>query len=304
MVPGKRESSRTRGAPSGPSLGFSGDKYRALFYDQHLRMSEEIQLSTADKFIAALLLTAVGGFVDAVGYISLFQIFTANMSGNSIHVGMYAGSFDPSGLSRPACAIISYVAGIILTRIALGIASRARLRRIASLTLSVEALLLLVFARATPAMHEGQITDQASLAYFLLIATLAFAMGVQTGTLTHLGPLTVYTTFVTGTLTKFSESFTRTLFWIHDSRRSGCTISHIAGHLGRQADAIATALLLGVWLCYVAGAASGTLIKHHWELKAIYVPVAVLAALIILDWIRPLAATEEQHQSTPLKQTG
>jgi uncharacterized membrane protein YoaK (UPF0700 family) len=260
-------------------------------------MAEAVQLSTADKLIASLLLTAAGGFVDAVGYISLFEIFTANMSGNSIHVGMYAGSFDLLGLRRPACAILSYVVGLVLTRIALEIARRCGVWRIASLTLTTEVLLLLVFARATPPMYAGQITDQSSLPYFALIATLGFAMGVQTGTLTHLGPLTVYTTFVTGTLTKFSESFARTLFWIHDSRQSGRSLSEVVGQLSSQGDALSSALLLGVWICYVAGAALGTVSKHHWELKAIYVPVSVLIALVILDRIRPLAAAEEQHQS-------
>ena len=42
--------------------------------------------------------------MDAVGYIALFQIFTANMSGNSVHVGInLADSF--SDLMRPVCAI-------------------------------------------------------------------------------------------------------------------------------------------------------------------------------------------------------
>jgi len=267
-------------------------------------MSEDIQLSTADKVVTALLLTSVGGFVDAVGYISLFQIFTANMSGNSIHVGIDLGGFDVAGLSRPACAIVSYVSAIILTRIALEIARRAGVQRIASLTLSVEALLLVIFARATPAMHGGQIAEQHSLGYFALVATLAFAMGVQTGTLTHLGPLTVYTTFVTGTLTKFSESFARMVFWVHDSRRSGMPMPKIVRHLRTQADAKASALLLGTWLCYVTGAALGKLWKRQWELKAIYAPVVVLAALVILDRVRPLADVEEQHQSASLKHPG
>lgn len=282
----------------------SGDKREPLFYDQSLRMAEEVQLSTADKLMAALLLTSVGGFVDAVGYISLFQIFTANMSGNSVHVGIYVASFDVAELSRPACAVVSYVSGIILTRITLEVARRAGVRKIASLTLSVEALLLVVFALATPAMRAGQVAEQHSLSYFLLVAILAFAMGVQTGTLTHLGPLTVYTTFVTGTLTKFSESFARMLFWIHDRREGGNAISDIVRLLRTQPDAAASALLLGTWLCYVLGAALGTVSKRHWELKAIFVPVVVLAALIVLDRISPLAAVEEQHQSGGLKQTG
>ena len=49
----------------------------------------------------ALSLTVVGGFVDAVGYIALFQVFTANMSGNSVHVGMYLGQHE---IGRSCCA--------------------------------------------------------------------------------------------------------------------------------------------------------------------------------------------------------
>ncbi len=94
------------------------------------------------------------------------------------------------------------------------------MKRIASFTLAAEALLLLLFARATPAMHLGQLVDLHSPAYFTLVALLAFAMGVQTATLTHVGALTIYTTFVTGTLTKLTESFTRVLFWGYDQLRA------------------------------------------------------------------------------------
>ena len=50
-------------------------------------------LGKRGKIAVALSLTVVGGFVDAVGYIALFEIFTANMSGNSVHRG---------NVSRPA----------------------------------------------------------------------------------------------------------------------------------------------------------------------------------------------------------
>ncbi len=46
-------------------------------------MSNPLEPGNRGKIAMALSLTAVGGFVDAVGYIALFQIFTANMSGNS-----------------------------------------------------------------------------------------------------------------------------------------------------------------------------------------------------------------------------
>ena len=259
-------------------------------------VKEPPELGLGAKIAIALSLTGIGGFVDAVGYIALFQIFTANMSGNTVHVGMYLGQFDFSQLLRPACAIGAYLTGMILTRITVQVAARCELRRIASFTLAVEALLLLLFARATPVMHLGEIVDLHSLNYFSLVALLAFAMGVQTATLTHIGPFTVYTTFVTGTLTKFAESFTRALFWSYDRFRYQDRASDIVGLASRQQDVRETALLASTWICYVLGAALGTIIKQRWQLRALYVPVAVLLVFILIDLFRPIDIEEERHQ--------
>jgi uncharacterized membrane protein YoaK (UPF0700 family) len=256
------------------------------------------QLGSGAKAAIALCLTGIGGFVDAVGYIALFQIFTANMSGNSVHVGMYLGEWDLSGLSRPACAISAFVAGMVLTRIAIEIGTRTGIRRIASFTLSAEAVLLLLFAEATPAMRLGQIVDMHSPAYFALVAVLAFAMGVQTVTLTHVGPLTVYTTFVTGTLTKFAESFTEALFWTYDRLRQSQAVSEVVRLAAKQEDVRHAALLAAAWICYLAGAALGTLVKYRWELRALYFPSGVLVLFVLVDQFRPIAVGEDRHQRT------
>lgn len=139
------------------------------------------EIEAAVKLGIAFSLTSVGGYVDAVGYIALFQIFTANMSGNSIQIGMGLGHPNRLDVLRPLCAVSSYVFAMILTRIAVGAAGRARLRRIASFTFGAEALLLLVFSQATPAMHFGQIVDLRSPAYFGSVSLLALAMGSKLG---------------------------------------------------------------------------------------------------------------------------
>jgi len=260
-------------------------------------MQEQVHFGTPSRITASMLLTSVGGFVDAIGWITLLQIFTANMSGNSIHIGMAAGQLDFSVVERFACAIFTYVVAVILARIALEIGGRARVQRIASLTLTLEAALLLAFPRIAPPLVHGHVADQSSPLYFAMIALLAFAMGLQTGTLTHLGTLTVYTTFVTGTLTKFAESFARAVFWMHDTLSSGQPLSRALKGLRRQADALSSAFLLAVWICYVIGAAVGTATKATWELRALYFPVAVLVCLVLLDLVRPIAGRETLEQS-------
>ena len=260
-------------------------------------MTTSRELGPRGKQTIALSLTVIGGFVDAVGYIALFQVFTANMSGNSVHVGMFLGRLDLADLARPVCAILAYVLGVTITRIVMEIAARSDFQRIASFTLTAEALLLLLFARATPAMHLGTMVDLHSPAYFSLVALLAFAMGVQTGTLTHIGLLTVYTTFVTGTLTKFSESLVRSLFWVWDQFATNTAgTSDIIKCAAKQTDVRDTLFLASVWSCYVAGAVTGTLTKSRWELRALYLPVGVLIVFIVIDIVRPFGIQEERHQ--------
>lgn len=260
-------------------------------------MSNESELGVRGKIAVALCLTSVGGFVDAVGYVALFEVFTANMSGNSVHVGLYLGRQDWPNLLRPLCAIVSYVVGMALTRIAVQVAGRRGIKRIASFTLGVEALLLVLFARATPAMHLGQIVDLHSPVYFTLVALLAFAMGVQTATLTHIGALTIYTTFVTGTLTKLTESFTRALFWGYDQLRQLGRLSDVVRLAPQQRDVREGTMLAATWTCYLAGATLGTIIKQKWELRALYIPVAVLIVFIVVDRLRPIDVEEERHQT-------
>jgi uncharacterized membrane protein YoaK (UPF0700 family) len=260
-------------------------------------MTTSRELGILGKQTIALSLTVVGGFADAVGYIALFQVFTANMSGNSVHVGMYLSDLDLADLAQPVCAIVAYVMGMVITGIVMAVGARRHVRRIASLTLAAEALLLLLFARATPAMHLGALVDRHSPAYFSLVALLAFAMGVQTGSLKHLGPLTVYTTFVTGTLTKFSESLVRSLFWAWNAfATSTVGRSDIVGSAWKQKDVREAFFLASVWACYVVGSVVGTVAKRHWELRALYLPVGLLIVVIIIDIIRPIGIQEERYQ--------
>ncbi len=114
-------------------------------------------------------------------------------------------------------------------------------------------------------MHLGQIQDLHSTGYFALVALLAFAMGIQTATLTHIGPLTVYTTFVTGTLTKFAESLAQVLCWSHDHFRLSGKLSDTVRRMPKQQEARNAAFLISIWLCYLTGAAIGILTKRRWS---------------------------------------
>ena len=44
--------------------------------------------------VMAALLTCVGGYVDSIGYLHLGQIYVANMSGNSVALGIHSAWLD------------------------------------------------------------------------------------------------------------------------------------------------------------------------------------------------------------------
>jgi len=236
--------------------------------------------------LLAAFLTWIAGFVDAVGYISLRKIYTANMSGNSVAVGIEWASRNWPELAWRLWPVVTYVAGLLFCRILLEIGARERIRSIASITLAFEiALLLPVVLAHLPA---------ASLA----VGLLAVAMGIQNGTLTHFSSLTLHTGFVTGTLVKFAEEFTKYLTWAFDRiRRPREPLRNFAAQSLKQQPLKIALFLAFIWFAYVIGAVCGALGDYAAKLNALVVPVAGLAGLVLIDLRWPLAIREEQDQA-------
>src|ERR1700759_324591 len=70
----------------------------------------------AEKVIpyALLALTAVTGLVDAVSYLSLGRVFTANMTGNIVLLGFATARVSGLSIARSLTALLSFLVGAIL----------------------------------------------------------------------------------------------------------------------------------------------------------------------------------------------
>src|ERR1700685_3318633 len=125
--------------------------------------------SRGQVYIAGLL-TWIGGFVDAVGFLALLQIYTANMSGNSVAIGIQLWNQNWTEVLRRAWPVAVYVASLLLGRILLEIAGRLKIRSVASVVFVIEiaALLAATFAHSLPP------SQKISFAEFLLVGLLAF----------------------------------------------------------------------------------------------------------------------------------
>lgn len=235
------------------------------------------------KSAVALLLTFVAGCVDILGYLTLFHIFTANMTGNTVHLGDRLLVADWAGAARAGCVIAAFLAGSVVGRTIIEIGSRTRVRTIASAALLLEAALI---AAVIPLAARGFDEPQA----LGLLALLAAAMGMQTATLTRIGPLTVHTTFVTGMLNKLAQLISRGLFLTYDVARGGDE------RAARREVWVHAGFMFSIWLLYLSGAITGTLMKSAWGARSLLAPIAILVVVIVLDHSVPLSIEEEHDQ--------
>jgi uncharacterized membrane protein YoaK (UPF0700 family) len=146
--------------------------------------------------------------------------------------------------------------------------------------LSIEALLLLVFMLVGRAVLDGRGPPPGSWDYYLLASLAVLAMGLQNVALRRVAGLPIHTTFVTGMLTYIGEELVHGWYARRDLRRAGTasTRDDPARVAFRRARFHG-----GVWLSYLAGGVLGAFIALHWDLWSLTLPLAVLAALIILD---------------------
>lgn len=238
------------------------------------------------KLLVALLLTFASGLVDIVGYLGIFHFFTAHLTGTTVQLGHAFASHNWVDVIASGVIVLAFVCGSIFGRAVIEVGSRRRIRRIASVTLSAEALLLAAVALA-PA--------SSSAAPYWGLAILAAAMGLQTATLTGIGPLTVHTTFVTGMINKLAQLVSHIAFRAYALKHSKAREPHARLHQSRE---IQMALfLLGIWVFYVVGAVAGTLSFEPWGLQSLFIAVGILAIGIVTDRFWPLSIKEEKEQS-------
>ena len=233
------------------------------------------------------LLAWVGGFVDAVGFLALFHLFTAHMSGNSVWLGTYLGVGNWRLGLHHLFPIPLFVLGVAIGTTAVEVAHRRRLRAPFVPALLLEASLLALFMVCGSAFIVGDSVRPATVWGFYVLAALpALAMGVQNATLRRVSGQTLHMTYITGVRNGLAEQSVHVLFWLREETRT-VGLRHAlraAPAHPRLRAAVASALL---WLAYVAGAVSGGFAKHRWQLYALALPLGVLAVTIGVESMRP-----------------
>jgi uncharacterized membrane protein YoaK (UPF0700 family) len=244
------------------------------------------------KIAVAFLLTFAAGLVDIVGYLGIFRLFTAHMTGTTVQLARNAAGGNWVGVWSAAAVVTSFFIGSAFGRVLIQVGSRVRLRRIASVTLLLEAVLL--FGTAYWAV-DRRLALASAMQRDLLLSVLAASMGLQTATLTGVGPLTIHTTFVTGMLNKLAQFVSRIAFRTYDFLRLGSIDGETS--LAQKNDKQQALFVVLIWSLFLSGALAGSWLYRPWGVRTLYLAVVVLLAVIAIDQIHPLSIEEEKEQS-------
>lgn len=225
----------------------------------------------------------VAGFVDAVGFLSLFGVFLTFQSGNSVLLGVSIGQAhwgDAVQFLTPICAFTFGVA--------LGTALLARLKtrngsRVLTRMLAVEIVLIALFLGMTQTVIPIDGLRPNVPGFFLLVLVAGMAAGVQTMSLTRSASVEIRTTYVSGVLTTAAVNLTGSLVR-RDAAGRRAALQH-AGVAGR------------LWLLYVIGGACGAFGYVRANTLVLVFPVLVLAVIVTIRIIRVRAAEQAAERA-------
>jgi len=155
-----------------------------------------------------LLLSLTAGSADATGYLGLGQVFTSNMTGNIVLLGIDLGQGHLALAGR-----VLYVLGIFMLGLCLGAwlgqdVPEKQWPALAFRLIGLEKIVLLVFG-----LGWFFLTDKNhGPGSYGFLALLALAMGLQSAALYRLSAPGVGTTAITGTLTAFATGLVNLLY--------------------------------------------------------------------------------------------
>ena len=196
-----------------------------------------------------LTLTFSTGIVDAIGYLGLDRVFTANMTGNVVILGMALTGAERLPIVGPALALAGFLlgaglAGRVLRRTSVGwtSATSALLGVVGALTAAL-AVVLAFLGEEVP-VPTGTAPPPAAL---VVTGVLAVAMGAQAAAARRLAVKDVTTVVVTSTLTGLAA----------DSRLAGGSGEGWRRRMGAVALILAGASVGAALLRWHAGAGLG-----------------------------------------------
>jgi uncharacterized membrane protein YoaK (UPF0700 family) len=229
---------------------------RAAVMTDHIRAHTRKRL----RLWLMMVLTFVTGMLDAVGYLGLDRIFTGNMTGNIVILGMGVAAEDSLPVAGPAIALGAYVLGA-------AVAGRLVLRHkpvwkpVVTAVFVVSACAMTAAATILALFH---VSGPSALG-IAVAASIAMLMGAQAATARALAVADMTTVVVTSTITAYAAEtlFNPGLGWL-THRRLWAVLAIFAGAV---TGALLMKIDISVPVYLAAGATAVVALVGHvaWE---------------------------------------
>ena len=206
-----------------------------------------------------LAMTAVTGIIDAVSYLALGHVFTANMTGNVVLLGFAFAGAPGLSISRSAMAMLAFLSGAVLGgRMTRNVSGHAWADR----AFLLEALLMGISAISAFGMDSRAETHPLQL--HAVIAVTAVSMGLRNAVVRKLAvpdmTTTVLTLTITGLAADSSLAGGDNPRW---QRRAAAILAMIAGAFAGASMALHSISLALAICCGITGVCALT--RHHLD---------------------------------------
>jgi len=224
-----------------------------------------------------LFFTWAAGCVDAIVYIA-GHVFTANMTGNAVLLGISLGSNISAQTLRSLIALITFIAGIFLGALLVSEEEKGIPWKRIRIAVLVETFVMALFAAVflLPVSLHSESTIAA------LITLSAFAMGMQSAIVKRLNLPGIATTYITGTMTSLMSGLVH--HWKAEKE------------LPEEAEELiqaerSMALQAWVFILYALAAVASAVLYRHWPAVVALLPLAAIVAVTISVYVQKEAAS-------------
>jgi uncharacterized membrane protein YoaK (UPF0700 family) len=220
--------------------------------------------------IALIALTFNTGLIDAVSFISLGHVFTANMTGNIVLLGFAVGGATGLSAARSGASLLAFMAGALFGGMINVRHSGWTQMRLLKRAIVIEAVLLLM--AASFAASAGTKTEISSSLTYGLIVLMALAMGVRNAVVRKLAVPDLTTTVLTLTVTGIASD------------------SSLAGGANPRWRSRVTAVMT-----MFAGAAAGAMLLRY----GVFAPLGASSLLLfaVLAWMDAMGSEDALSRS-------
>ncbi|ATH91520.1 membrane protein [Bacillus glycinifermentans] len=212
------------------------------------------------RYIMLLLLCLIAGIVDVIGYLSIGRVFTANMTGNIVLLGLALGNSLQKTAMYSLIALLGFILGVIIASLIVGKQEKSFWPSSVTTALIVEGGVLLLFACLSSLQTSA----------YILIILLSIAMGLQTTAARKLGIAGISTTVLTGTLANFFEDISGRFF-----SKKKQNIVHT--------DALLRALTI---VLYCLGAVIAAVAEPAYSFAVVWIPIVIILWIVVTAGIK------------------